>query len=168
MFPSCMTMHEWNVHVLNPFFIYSFLLSSLPHFLFACTSRVNFSNLLCFFYLLSRKNISAPMLSRHIIFLSLETNIIWFFHCRKYGIPPFYYFIIFLRWTFNLDFRVVNKFRIHNDQSLMQCIYSIMQTKRIAWCIWKWQFCKGGKWFIKDGDFYLFGVRQGVQKGKTA
>ena len=87
MFPSCMIMREWNVQVLNPFLLFSFLLSDLPYFSSACTSRVNFSDLLCFFYLLSRENIFVPMHSRHVIFLSSEINIIWFSHYKKYRIP---------------------------------------------------------------------------------
>ena len=85
---SCMILHGWNVRVLNPFFIFFLLFYPIfPLSSSAFTSWVNFFDLLCFFRLLFLKNILAPMLSCEVIFLSLETNIIWFSHCRKYRIP---------------------------------------------------------------------------------
>ena len=117
---SFMYDHAWMKCLCIKSIFSFFLLSDLPHFLSACTSQVDFSDLLYFFHLLSQVNISTLMLSRHVIFLSSKTNIIWFSHCRKYRIP-FLLFHHFSMLDFSLNFRVVNKFRIHNEQSLMEC-----------------------------------------------
>ena len=73
---SFMYDHAWMKCLCIKSIFSFFLLSDLPHFLSACTSQVDFSDLLYFFHLLSQVNISTLMLSRHVIFLSLEVNII--------------------------------------------------------------------------------------------
>ena len=120
MFPSCMIMHEWNVHVLNPFFIYSFLLSNFATFLIRLYFTSQLFRLALFLpHVVLGKHLDPnAFLSRHIPIS--ENNVIWFSHCRNYKVPFFYYFIIFSALDFSLDFRVVNKFCIHNEQSLMQ------------------------------------------------
>ena len=125
---QCMIVHEWNVWAFKFIFIWACFVILFRVCCLSCLCALyGLAFLTCYASVLSsKKHFVLRTFYRITTFPMLGVWMLWFFD--SFLIRKQLDFL-FLCWIFNLDFHVVNKFNINNENLPKQCTYSIHVNK---------------------------------------